>query len=70
MIETAGVLPVCTLICNIKEVTMRDAHPEELKAYIIKGWSHKNEDVAQDIQKYWPIGHELSMIDCVAVKGR
>ena len=30
----------------------------------------KKEDVAQDIQKYWPIRHEFAMIDDIALKGK
>ena len=30
----------------------------------------QKEDVAKDIQKYWPIGNELAMIDGVAIKGK
>ena len=62
-------LPVCTSIPDIQEVTATVAHLEELKPYIIKGWPHKK-DVAQDIQKYWPIRHELPMIESVNIKGK
>ena len=31
VIETAVCLPVCTLICDMQEVTGRDMHLQELK---------------------------------------
>ena len=58
---------MCTSIHNIEEATVRHAHLKELKVYIIEGWPHKK-DVALDIQKYWPIRHELAMKDGVAIK--
>ena len=69
-VETVVDLAKCTSICNIQEATAGDMHLQELKAYIIKDWSHKKEDVAQDIQKYWPIRHWLVMIDSMVVKGK
>ena len=56
MMETAVDLPVYTSVYTIHEAAAIDAHLQELKAYIIKGWLHKKEDVAQGIQKYWPSG--------------
>ena len=41
MIETAKDLPVCASIHDIQEATVRDAHLQELKAYIIKDWPHR-----------------------------
>ena len=35
-----------------------------------QGWPHKKDDVAQDVQKYWPIRHELAMIDGMAIKDK
>ena len=48
----------------------QETHLQELKAYIIKCWLHKKEDMAQDIQRYGPIRHELAMIDKMALKGK
>ena len=56
-------LSECTSIQDKQEVT------QELKAYTIQGWLHKKEDVAQDIQKYLPIRHELAMIDSMCPGG-
>ena len=70
MIETPGNLSVCTSLCDTQEVTLRDLHLQELEAYVIKGSSHKRENMVQDIQSYWPIRHELDIIDGVAVEGK
>ena len=69
IINTTGDLPVCTSIQDIKEAKTQDAHLQEFKAYVIHGQLHKK-DVAQVIQKYMPIRHELAMIDGVAVKSK
>ena len=69
-INTTVDLLVCTSIQNIQEVTAQDAHLQDLKAYIIHGWKYKKDGMAQDIQKYWPIRHELVMIDGEAEKGK
>ena len=50
-INTTVDLPACTSMQDIQEATAKDAHLQELKAYVIQGWSHKKEDMAQDIQK-------------------
>ena len=61
---------VCASICIIQEATALDKHLQDLKAYIIKGWPHKKEDVARNIQKYWPIRCKLAIKDGVAMKGK
>ena len=61
-------LPVCTSINNIQEATARDSDLQEFKAYIMQGWPYKKEGVAQDIQRYWPIRHDLAMVDGVTIK--
>ena len=65
-ISTTADLPMCT---SIQETT-QDAHLLDLKAYNIHGWLHKRNHMAQDTQKYWPIRHELAMIDGLAAKGK
>ena len=62
-------LPLFTSICDIQEVTARETHLQKLKAYIIKGLPHIKENVAPDIEKYWPTRHELAMKDGMAIKG-
>ena len=63
-------LPVCTSIQDTQEASAQDAHLQDLKVYIIHDWLCKRENVAPDIQEYWPIRHELAMIDVVAIKGK
>ena len=55
---------------DVQDVQARDAHLQELETDIIQGRLHKKEDMTQDIQKYWPIRHELAMIDGVTIKGK
>ena len=54
----------CVHQYDVQEVAARDVHLQELKIYIIHSWPQK--DVSQDIQKYWPIKHDLAMIDGMA----
>ena len=61
-IDTAVDLPVCKSIQDIQEAKARDAHLQELKAYVMQGWQHK--------KRMWPIRHELAVIDGVAIKGK
>ena len=63
-------LPVCTSMQDIQETTTQYAHLQDLKAYIMHGWLHRKDDVTQDIQKYWPIRHEVAMIDGMAIQGK
>ena len=44
--------------------------PARAQVKIIQGWLHKKENMAQDIQKYWPIRQELAVIDGVDIKGK
>ena len=48
----------------------RDTHLQVLKAYIIKGWLHRKEDVAQGMQNYWPVKHGSAVIDHIAIRGK
>ena len=66
-IETAVDLPVCTSIHDIQEVTARDVHLQERKVYVTKGLATQKRRCATR-QKYWPIRHELAMMDSRAIK--
>ena len=63
-------IPVWISTENIKMATHEDAYLQELKTYIIKGWPHKKEEVAQGKRQYFPMGNRLAMIDCIAMKGK
>ena len=41
-----------------------------LKAYIMKGWLHTKYEVELYKQMYWPIRHELAMVDDFSIKGK
>ena len=39
-------------IQDIQAATHENAHLQELKAYIIQGWSHKKEEVDHSMRQY------------------
>ena len=47
-----------------------DMHLQDLRTYIIEGWSSNRYDVKQDIQPYWIFQDRLAMIDGIAMKGK
>ena len=51
-----------------------DNHPEsktaKVKSHIIQGRLHTKDDVQHGIQKYWPIGNEIVMIEGISMKGK
>ena len=55
--------------CYTRSNTKRCASARA-KGIYHKGLAYKTEDVVLDIQKYWPMRHELAMIDGVAIKGK
>ena len=63
-------IPTCTSIENIQVVFQKDTDLQRLKYYIIQGWPHNKDEVKQDMQKYWPIKHELAMINGIAMKSK
>ena len=69
-ISTSVNIPVCMSIEYILGTTHEDAHLQELKTYIIQGWPHEKKEVYHSIRKYWPIRHELTVIDGIAMKGK
>ena len=48
----------------------KNCTPVRAKGIWHKVLAAKKEDVVQEIQKYWPLMHDLPMIDGMAVKGR
>ena len=63
-------VPICTFMEDIKAATEEDMELQMLKRYIIGGWPHVKEVVEPRVEKYWPIRHELGMIDGIALKGK
>ena len=47
---------------DIQETT-KDAHIQQIKEYIIRGWPSSRNKVTQDIQTYWTFKDDLAMID-------
>ena len=50
--------------------TKKDEELQKLKTYIIRVWLHINDKVEPGVEKYWPIRHELAMVDGFAVKDK
>ena len=68
-ISTSVDIPTCTSLEDMQAATSKDAALQRLKSYIIQGLPHYREKVQHGMQKYWPIRHELAMIDNIALKG-
>ena len=69
-INTSVNLPVCTSIEDLQVVIHEDAHLQELRAYIVQGWSHKKEEVYHSMRQYWPKRNDLAMTDGIVMKGK
>ena len=69
-ISTALDIQVITSIEDIQASTGQGSHLQRLKPEIMKGWLHSKVEVQHRIQKYWPLRHELVMIDGIAMKGK
>ena len=63
-------IAICISIEDIQTVTLHDTDLQRLKVYIIHGWLHKKDNIKQSMQNYWPIWHELAMIDGIVMKGK
>ena len=68
-IITSVDITICTSIEDIKAATEEDAELQILQMYIITGWPHSRKAVEPGAEKYWPLRHELTMIDGIVMKG-
>ena len=68
-INTSVNMPVCLSKKDIQTATQEDAHPQEIKAYIIQGWQYKKEDLENSMKDYWLKRSKLVMINCITMKG-
>ena len=64
----AADIVICTFIEDIMAATSQDADLQLLRRYIIRGWPFTKDEVKPTIQRYWPIRHDLAMIDGAAIK--
>ena len=55
---------------DIQTATEEDPKLQMLERYIIRGWLLTKDKIEPEVEKYWPIRHELAMIDCVEIKGK
>ena len=47
-----------------------DAKLHMVQAYIIREWPQNKDDLEPTLGRYWPIRHDLLMVDGVAMKGK
>ena len=60
--------PICMSLEDIRMAMNEVEELQMLKTSIIRGWLHTKGEVKSGVERYWPIIHELVMIDGVAVK--
>ena len=69
-INTAVYIPVCMSIEDIRAEMSEDAELQMLQAHIIKEWPQNKGEIESSLGGYWPIRHNLAMIDGVTLKGK
>ena len=69
-ISTATDIPISTSIEDMRSATNGKMELQMLKNYIFRGLLHPKDDVEPDVERYWPIKNELTMIDGIAMKGK
>ena len=67
-LSTAVDVPVCTLIEDIRAAMKEDAELQILQAHIIKGWPQNKDETESNVGGFWPIRHDLAMVNGVAMK--
>ena len=70
IISTTVHTPICTSIEGVRAAPDEDFDLQILKTYIIRGWPHTKDEAKLCIERYWPIRHELVMINGIAMKGK
>ena len=63
-------MPECISIEEIQQALLQDVHLQQLKTFMIAGWSHTKDELHTNIRLYWPYRDELVVIDGVILKGR
>ena len=69
-IKSAVDILICMSKEDIRATTNEDTELQVLNSYIIRGWPHAKDEVDPSVERYWPIMHELAMIDCVVMKSK
>ena len=49
---------------------LKGCRPTKAKVLQNTWWPHNKDEVEQGMKTYWPIRHELAMIDVTAMKGK
>ena len=62
-IRTEVEILICKSIEDIQVAMRQDSDLKRLNLYLIQGWPHTKDDVEHSMQRYWPIRHDLVMID-------
>ena len=63
------VVLVCTSREDIRTAMSKDAELQMLKTHIIRGWPQNKDDLEPSLDGYWPIRHDLAMMNSVTMKG-
>ena len=59
---------VCTSMEVMRNANSIDADQQMQQIYIIRGWPQKKDHLKPTLGGYWPIRHDLAMINSVAMK--
>ena len=60
--------PICTSIQDIKGATEEDAELQIFKRFLMRGWPNNRKALELEAEKYWPIRHELPMVNGTTMK--
>ena len=69
-ISTKVDVPACRLIEDIRAATSEDTELQILQAHKIKGRPQNKNEIETSLDGYWPIRHNLAMINGLAMKDR
>ena len=69
-IELCKDIPDCMTVEEIKLATLDDEHLAMLSEYVLCGWPVTKAELQMKLQPFRSLGHEIVIIDRIAVKGR
>ena len=55
---------------EIQQASAQDVHLQQLKSFIIRGWSDTKDELHADLRPYWLYRDELVVIDGIILKAR
>ena len=60
----------CVAMAEIQQTSTPDDHLQQLKSFIIAGWSNTKDELHADLRPYWSYRDELDVIDGIILKGK